>query len=139
MSGYESHRLLTASNVILALKIAVGAVTVLWLLSLAALARRNYWLHGRINIAFFILTIIALVSLELVVRMIDPAIFDSFDEVTRRMLHVHLSFSVPCALLLPVMLFTGLTHRRDAHLYLAGVFTVLWIGTFVTGIFFLPH
>ena len=33
----------------------------------------------------------------------------------------------------------GLTRRREIHLYLAGVFTVLWIGTFITGIFFLPH
>ena len=46
---------------------------------------------------------------------------------------------MPSALLMPVMLYTGLTHRRRAHLALAVVFGVLWSGTFVTGVFFLPH
>jgi hypothetical protein len=40
---------------------------------------------------------------------------------------------------MPVMLFTGLTHRRRWHLTLAAIFAILWIGTVVTGVFFLPH
>ncbi len=38
---------------------------------------------------------------------------------------------------MPLMLFTGFTHRRNLHLTLAVVFGILWTGTFVTGIFFL--
>ena len=54
-------------------------------------------------------------------------------------LRVHLCFSVPAAVLLPVMLYTGLTHRRSLHLVLAVLFAILWLGTFVTGVFYLPH
>ncbi len=39
---------------------------------------------------------------------------------------------------MPFMLYTGLSHRRIVHLVLAFVFAILWIGTFTTGIFFLP-
>jgi hypothetical protein len=130
---------LTGWNVILALKVAVVAVTVLLSLSLVALLRGQYRLHGRINMVFFALTLSALVGLELLLRVVDPQLFDYFDEDTRRALTVHLSFSVPSALLLPAMLFTGLTHRRTVHLRLAVLFAVLWVGTFVTGVFFLPH
>ena len=58
---------------------------------------------------------------------------------TRRALMIHLCFSIPSALLLPLMLYTGLSHRRGPHLFLAFFFGILWAGTFVTGIFFLPH
>ena len=131
--------MLTGPNVILALKVAVTAVTVLFLTSLVALARGHYRLHGRLNLAFFSLTVVALLALEVVVRVLDPRIFDYFDERTRLLLTVHLAFSLPAAALMGAMLYTGLTRRRDLHLYLAGAFTVLWAGTFVTGIFFLPH
>jgi uncharacterized membrane protein YozB (DUF420 family) len=130
---------LTGPNVILALKVAVAAVTVLFLTSLVALARGHYRLHGRLNVAFFGLTAVALLALEVVVRILDPRIFDYFDERTRLMLSVHLAFALPAAGLMAAMLVTGLTRRRDLHLYLAGAFSVLWAGTFVTGIFFLPH
>jgi len=130
---------LTGPEVILTLKIAVCAVTLLLLSALIALARGNYWLHGRINMVFFVLTVTALVGLELVARVIDPSLFDYFDDRTRRILAIHLCFSLPSAAIMPVMLFTGLTHRRRLHLTLAGVFAVLWTGTVVTGVFFLPH
>jgi hypothetical protein len=131
--------LLTGWNVILALKIAVVAVTLLLLLSLAALIRGNYRLHGRINMVFFVLTLSALGGLELLLRVIDPQLFAYFDENTRQALMVHLGFSVPAALFLPAMLYTGLTRRRTLHLTLAAIFGVLWVGTFITGVFFLPH
>jgi uncharacterized membrane protein YozB (DUF420 family) len=127
----------TGPQVILALKVAVGAVTCLLAAALVALARGNYRLHGRINTVFFVLTLIALVSLEVLVRLVDPHVFDYFDEDMRQRLRVHLCFSLPAAALLPLMLYTGLTHRRRWHLSLAAVFGVFWIGTFVTGIFFL--
>jgi hypothetical protein len=129
--------MLTGPAVILTLKVAVGAVTVLLLGSLLALRRGNYRLHGQINIVFFILTALALVGLELIVRLIDPAVFDYFSEAERQNLRIHLCFSLPATSALPVMLFTGKTHRRQVHLYLAGVFSVLWAGTFLTGIFLL--
>ena len=133
--------MLTGPNVILVLKVAVLSVTFLFLCSLVALLRGNLRWHGRINMVFFTLTLIALVGLELVARLIDPALFQYFeaDPELKRNLFIHLCFSLPSAALMPVMLFTGLTHRRSIHLYLAGVFSALWTGTFITGIFFLPH
>jgi hypothetical protein len=126
-------------HVILTLKFAVGLVTLLLLASLAALAAGNYRLHGRINVIFATLTLTAVIGLELLVRVFDPEVFSYFSSETVSALHVHLCFSVPSALLLPVMLYTGLRHHRNVHLALALLFGVLWIGTFITGIFFLPH
>jgi uncharacterized membrane protein YozB (DUF420 family) len=132
---------LTAGNVILALKIAVGSVTVLLLTSLVALLRGNIRLHGRINTIFFALTISALLGLEVVARILQPDLFNQFFDDTKAWtaLYVHLCFSLPAAVLLPFMLYTGWRHKRKAHLTLASVFAVLWTGTFITGIFFLPH
>ena len=132
--------------VILTLKVAVATVTVLFLLSLAALWRGNYRLHGRINLAFFTLTLVAVLGLEVVSRVVYPLVsgddrelFSYFDEATRDALRVHLCFSVPAALVLPGMLYTGLTRRRSLHIVLGVLFALLWAGTFVTGIFYLPH
>jgi len=132
---------MTGPNIILVLKVAVAAVTVLLLASFVALWRGNYRLHGRINIVFFTLTAATLVGFEGLIRVIQPDLFkyiDGNDEI-RRALNVHLCFSVPSALLMPVMLYTGLTHRRTVHLTLAWLFGALWTGTFITGVFFLPH
>ena len=131
--------MLTGPNVILALKIAVATVTVLLAVSLVALARGNYRLHGRINLAFFILTLAAVLGLEVVIRFIEPEVFDyirSKPDLARH-LRIHLCFSIPSLLLMPAMLYTGLTRRRSIHLTLATIFGVAWVGTFVTGIFFL--
>jgi hypothetical protein len=130
---------LTGWNVILALKIAVAAVTLLFLASLAALLSGRYRLHGRINHVFFFLTLSALLGLEILIRLVNPRMFDYLDEAARRWLLIHLCFAVPAAVLLPVMLLTGRTRRRRVHLAVAGLFGFLWVGTFVTGIFFLPH
>jgi hypothetical protein len=130
---------LTGPNVILVLKIAVMTVTLLFLTSLTALARGNYRLHGRINIVFFALTATAVVGLEVVVRFVDPGLFDYFDLEVRRALAIHLCFSLPATAIMPLMLITGLTHRRRIHLSLALAFGILWTGTFITGIFYLPH
>jgi hypothetical protein len=54
---------LTGPQFILLLKAAVLAVTVLFLVSLVALARGQYRLHGRINMVFFALTVAALLGL----------------------------------------------------------------------------
>jgi len=130
---------MSGPNVIITLKIAVAAVTVLLLASLVALATGRRRLHGRINFFFFILTLAAVLGLELLIRFVDPGVFDYFDDDARRMLRLHLWFSVPAAVLLPVMYFTGRTGRGRLHFALALVFVILWAGTFVTGIFFLPN
>jgi hypothetical protein len=127
--------------VILILKIAVITVTLIFASSLVMLARGRYRIHGRINTVFFVLTVVALVGLEVVVRIIRPDIFDYMDgdsELKRR-LTIHLCFSLPATAVMPLMLFTGYGHRRRMHLSLAVLFSFLWIGTFVTGVFFLPH
>jgi hypothetical protein len=132
---------LTAELVILSLKIAVVAVTALLVVSLVALARGRYRLHGRINRVFFALSLAALVGLELIARVLNPEIFrEYFDRLNAwDALYVHLSFSVPVTLLLPIMLLTGVWHRARWHVGLSVVFLILWTGTFVTGVFFLPH
>jgi hypothetical protein len=126
---------LSPANVILTLKIAVGAVTVLLLLSLLALLRGRYRLHGQINTVFFLLTLTAVLGLEVIVRFIDPDIFT--DLLQEKAFTVHLCFSIPALVLMFGMLFTGRTHRRTVHLGLAVLFGIAWVGTFVTGIFFL--
>ena len=133
--------MLTGPTVILILKSAVLAVTVLLLASLVALWRGHVWLHGRINVVFFVLTATTLVAFELLIRVLRPDLFRYIanNDALRQALQVHLCFSVPSALLMPVMLYTGLTRRRNLHLALACVFGVLWVGTFITGVFFLPH
>jgi hypothetical protein len=131
----DDKEVITGPNIILALKIAVGTVTFLLACSLTALAAGRYRLHGRINLAFFILTLIAVLGLEVVIRFVDRSTFDYLHDDPR--LTIHLCFSVPSALLMPAMLYTGLSHRRTIHLVLACLFGVFWTGTFVTGIFFL--
>jgi uncharacterized membrane protein YozB (DUF420 family) len=134
--------MLTPQNVLLTLKVAVVAVTVLLLTSLVALARGQYRLHGRINVVFFTLSLTAVLGLELVSRVLIPDAFQSYimsNPPMRKALSTHLWFSVPSTLLMPAMLYTGLRGLRTVHLTLAVFFGVLWTGTFITGIFFLPH
>src|SRR5947207_15767092 len=133
--------MLTGPIVILILKVAVLAVTLLLLLSLLALAQGRQKLHGQINIVFFALTTVTLIGFEGLIRVLRPDLFDYIqqnEELNRRLV-THLYFAVPSALLMPVMLYTGLTHRRRPHLALAWLFGALWLGTFITGVFTLPH
>lgn len=129
--------MLTGPNVILTLKIAVVVVTALLIAAVIAVARGNYRLHGRLNLAFFTLTLMAVLGLELVVRVLAPDVFAYIngDSELRQALNRHLWFSVPSTLVLPAMLYTGLKGYVRVHLSLAVCFTVLWSGTFITGIF----
>lgn len=130
-----------AGSIILILKVAVIAVTVLLAASLFALWRGRRCLHGRINLVVFILTTTALFGLEVIARLISPGIFERHftGHNAWTSLYVHLCFSLPAWILLSLMLFSGLMHRRRLHVGLAGFFLTLWIGTVVTGVFFLPH
>ena len=131
--------MLTGPNVILALKVAVAAVTAILAASLTCAALGKYRLHGRLNMVFVALTLGAVIGLEVVIRFIDPHLFDYFDVATRRMMSIHLSFSIPSTILMPLMLLTGLARWRTVHMSIGALFLTCWIGTFVTGIFFLPH
>jgi hypothetical protein len=124
-------------EIILALKILVTAVTVLLAASLVALAAGRPRLHGRINTVFFALTMATVAGFETLLQFVD--VKSAFDPQTREALRVHLCFSVPSAILLPAMFLTGIKRRKKLHVSLSVVFLSLWIGTFVTGVFFLPH
>jgi uncharacterized membrane protein YozB (DUF420 family) len=128
--------------VIVTLKIAVLLVTVLFVLSLVALARHNYRLHGRINLVFFILTMVAVLGLEVLIRtytiVTGEDLFKYLDTTAPHVMMVHLCFSIPSAVVLPFMLYLGRSHRRSLHVSLGILFSLLWTGTFITGIFFLP-
>jgi len=131
--------MLTPGAVILGLKIAVAAVTVLLVASLLALAvGRPKW-HGRINTIFFALTAATILGFEVVIRLIRPDLTAGFSAEQQDALKVHLGFAIPAAIMLPAMLLTGKRELKTLHKFLGGVFLVLWIGTFVTGVFFLPH
>lgn len=128
-------------QIILILKVAVMAVTLLLVASITAIALGKQRLHGQINVVFFVLTMTTVLGFELMIRVVRPDLFlfiKNHPDLNRA-LNIHLCFAIPAALLLPVMLFSGLRHYRKIHLGLATVFSLAWIGLFITGIFFLPH
>jgi FtsH-binding integral membrane protein len=129
--------MLTGPQIILTLKVLVIAVTGLLLASLVALAMKRPRLHGQINTLFFVLTLATVIGFEVLLQFVNVSA--NFDDSARRALRIHLWFSVPSALLLPVMFYTGKTHRRTTHIACAIAFSLLWTGTFVTGVVFLPH
>lgn len=131
--------MLSPEIVILSLKIAVSAVTVLLISSLVALAAGSPRWHGRINTLFFGLTVLTVLGFEIIIRFVQPNLTASFSPEQREALNIHLCFSVPAALLLPPMLYTGTRRYKSAHIALAIVFSFLWTGTVITGVFFLPH
>jgi hypothetical protein len=132
---------MNAGYIILVLKIAVALVTALLAASFVALARGNYRLHGRINHVVFALTMVALLGLEVIARLLQPDLFAQYleEQQATQALRIHLGFSLPAAGLLCLMLATGRMHRRRIHIGLGIVFLALWTGTFITGIFYLPH
>lgn len=125
-------------TVIVTLKVLVSTVTVLFAASLVALAAGRTRLHGRINGVFFALTMLTVLGFEVLLR-VGTDVTSQFSPEAKQALRVHLMFSVPAAVLLPVQFFLGVQHARRLHIAFGVAFTVLWIGTFVTGVFFLPH
>jgi hypothetical protein len=128
----------TGPEIILTLKVLVTAVTVLFACAVAAILAGNKRLHGRLNTAFFVLTMTTVLGFELLLRL-GTDVTATFSDEARQALRVHLRFAIPAAAVMPVMFWSGLTGRKKLHLPLAVVFVVLWAGTFVTGVFFLPH
>ncbi|MFO0821894.1 MAG: hypothetical protein U0792_02050 [Gemmataceae bacterium] len=127
----------TGPQIILTLKILVATVTVLLLASLVALVLKRPRLHGQINTVFFVLTLTTVIGFEVLLQFVD--VTAAFNPEAREALRTHLYFSIPSALLLPVMLFTGKTRRKSVHIAFGVLFAIVWAGTFVTGVFFLPH
>jgi hypothetical protein len=130
--------MLTGPQIILTLKVLVATVTVLLLASLVALTMGKPRLHGQINTVFFALTMLTVFGFEGLIQY-GLNITEAFDTQARQALSVHLCFAIPSALLLPVMLYTGKTRRKTSHIAIGVVFGIMWAGTFVTGIFYLPH
>jgi hypothetical protein len=131
--------MLTPAAVIVILKIAVSAVTVLLVASLLALVCRRPRLHGQINRVFFALTMSTVLLFEGIIRLVNPELTSGFSPEQREALTIHLAFAIPSAVLLPVMLYTGVRRRKRLHVTIAFGFLALWAGTFVTGVFFIPH
>jgi len=128
----------TGPQILVTLKVLVSIVTILFAASLVALARKQFKLHGRINTVFFILTMITVLVFEVLIRFVID-VTSTFSPEARAALRVHLCFSVPAALLLPVMFLSGVKRRRWIHVPVGIVFALLWTGTFITGVFLLPH
>lgn len=124
--------------VILTLKVLVSAVTALLLVAVWAIATGRTRLHGRLNTAFFVLTLTTVLGFELLLRL-GVDVREGFSPDAREALRIHLMFAIPSAILLPVMMWSGAKRRRRIHLPTACVFSLLWLGTFITGVFFLPH
>ena len=134
----------SGATIILILKVAVVAVTLLLLASLVVLRRGNIRLHGRLNMVFFLLTMATVLVFEGLIRfgpMIESgwSATAGWEDHHHLALNIHLVCVIPLMGVLPAMLYTGLRRKRRAHLRLAAVFSVLWLGMFVTGVFFLPH
>ena len=128
----------TGPQIILTLKVLVVAVSVLFAAAIVAIALGRKKLHGRLNTAFFILTMTTVVGFELLLRFFVD-VSATFSDEARQALRVHLYFAIPSAVLLPVMLLSGARHWKKLHVACGLIFTLVWIGTFVTGVFFLPH
>ena len=130
--------MLTGPQIILTLKVLVVAVSVIFAAAVVSIALGRKKLHGRLNTAFFILTMTTVVGFEILLRcFVDVSA--TFSDEARQALRVHLYFAVPSAILLPVMMFLGVKKWVTMHVACGVLFTLLWIGTFVTGVFFLPH
>ena len=127
----------TGPEIILTLKALVALVTLLLVASIIALRLKRPRLHGQINTVFFALTMMTVLGFEVLLQFVDVSA--TFDLNTRQALRLHLCFAIPSAVLLPIMLFTGKTGRKSTHVVFAVAFGIMWTGTFVTGVFFLPH
>jgi uncharacterized membrane protein YozB (DUF420 family) len=123
-------------TIILALKVAVVAVTLILLAALFALWRGDYRLHGRLNLLFFVLTVSAVLAFETLLQL-GADVKGHMSDAQRLALNVHLCFAGPLPVVMGVMLYTGVKHHRRVHLSLSVLFGILWLGTFVTGVFFL--
>ncbi|MSR33111.1 MAG: DUF420 domain-containing protein [Gemmataceae bacterium] len=132
---------MTPAVVLIGLKAAVALATLVLAAALTALARGNPRLHGRLNLVFVSLVLAALAVFELAIRLVNPGLMNALwgDPGVRQGLIIHLSFSLPATVFMLAMLATGVKRRTRVHKILAPLFLLFWIGTVVTGFFFLPN
>ena len=130
--------MLSGPQILLLLKVLVTTVTVIFAAALWAIATGRKKLHGRLNTLFFALTMTTVVGFELLIRF-GTDMSSAFTDAERQALRVHLCFAIPSAVLLPAMLLSGAKRWKKLHLVCGTLFTLLWIGTFITGVFFIPH
>lgn len=121
------------------LKIAVALTTTMLVASLIALVLKRPRLHGLLNTLVAVLILVAVLGLEIVLRMLGVDMTAHMDAAARQALVIHLCFAVPLVPVMGVMLVTGRSRRLRIHLSVAVLFVVLWVGMFVTGMFYLPH
>jgi uncharacterized membrane protein YozB (DUF420 family) len=129
---------LSGPTIILTLKVLVSVVTLLFAVAVWAIATGRKRLHGRVNTVFFALTLTTVVGFEVLLR-VQGNVKDHFTPEQKQALLVHLCFAVPSAVLLLVMMTTALLRWKRLHVACGLLFALLWLGTFVTGVFFLPH
>jgi len=129
---------LSGPAIILTLKVLVSVVTVLFAVAVWAISTGRKKLHGRVNTVFFALTLTTVVGFEVLLRL-QGNVTDHFSPAQRQALLIHLCFAVPSAVLLLAMMTTALLKWKRVHIACGLLFALLWIGTFVTGVFFLPH
>jgi hypothetical protein len=129
----------TGPQVILGLKVAVALVTALLIASAVALALKKPRLHGILNSLLTILTLAAVVIFEVIIRLMGVDVKAHMNEDARFALKIHLCFVIPLTPILLWMLISGWKRRIKMHLAVSVLFLTLWIGMFITGMFFLPH
>lgn len=131
--------MITGPSVILGLKVAVGLVTLILIASAIALALKKPRLHGILNTLMTVLTLAAVVVFEVIIRFMGVDVKEHMNEDARFALQIHLCFVIPLTPFLIWMLISGWKRRIRMHLAVSVIFLTLWIGMFITGMFFLPH
>jgi hypothetical protein len=129
---------LSGPDIILTLKVLVSIVTALFAAAVGAIATGRKKLHGRINTAFFALTLTTVVGFEGLLRL-QGNVTEHFTTDEKRALFIHLWFAVPSVLLLLLMMGSAVLKWKRFHVACGILFSLFWVGTFVTGVFFLPH
>ena len=125
--------MMNGPTIILTLKVLVSIVSVLYALALIALIRGQTRLHGRLNTAFFVLTLVTVVAFEVLLRL-GTDLTSTFSPEAQQALWVHLRFSIPATICLPFMFVSGWFRWRRLHVPLGVLFTLLWLGTLITGL-----
>jgi hypothetical protein len=131
--------MITGPSVILGLKVAVALVTLILIASAIALVVKKPRLHGILNTLMTLLTLAAVVIFEVIIRFMGVDVKEHMNDDAKAALKIHLCFVIPLTPFLIWMLISGWKRRIKMHLAVSVIFLTLWIGMFITGMFFLPH
>ena len=114
----------TGPEIILTLKVLVTAVTVLFACAVAAILAGHKRLHGRLNVAFFVLTMTTVVGFEVLIRL-GTDVTASFSDEARQMLRIHLGFALPAARLPELRVAMEAAPNRRSYIRLAVIRSLL--------------